>query len=134
MAKKRIIKYHNDINEVAFKGLTAAELDVLFAIFSLIKDKGEESQLVQFSEFRKMTGIKTADKERIIEIIDSTYTKILSIVCRFEDDEDIYRFNVINNIRIAKNREYIEIEPNKQFVKYFNELLKQYTIMELKDM
>lgn len=133
MAKKRIIKYHNDINEVAFKGLTAAELDVLFAIFSLMKDKGEESQLVQFSEFRKMTGIKTADKERIIEIIDSTYTKILSIVCRFEDDEDIYRFNVINNIRIAKNREYIEIEPNKQFVKYFNELLKQYTIMELKD-
>jgi hypothetical protein len=63
MAKKRIIKYHNDINEVAFKGLTAAELDVLFAIFSLIKDKGEESQLVQFSEFRKMTGIKPQIKK-----------------------------------------------------------------------
>lgn len=132
MAKKRIVKYHNDINDIAFKGLNATEIDVLFAIFSVIKDKGEETQRVEFKEFKKMAAI-TGSNERVVEVIDATYTKILSIVCRLEDEEDIYRFNVINNVRIAKNKEYIEIEPNKVFVKFFNNLLEQYTIMELKD-
>lgn len=132
MAKKKIVKYSNDINEVNFKGLTSTELDVLFTIFSLIKDKGEETQHVEFKEFKKLATI-TGSNERVIEVIDNTYSKLLAIVCRFEDEEDIYRFNVINQVRIAKNKEFIEIEPNKQFVKYFNDLLRQYTIMELRD-
>lgn len=130
--KKNIVKYANSINEVQFNGLDAAELNVLFSIFSVIKDK-QGKQVLPFNEFRKMTGIKTKDKQRFVEYVRNTYKKILSICCEFEDDESIELFTVVNRVYVDKKMEYVEIEPNEAFIKYFSDVLTQYTIFELKD-
>lgn len=131
--KKNIVKYSNTLNEVNFTGLDASELNVLFSIFSVIKDKGMEKQIIPFSDFRKMTGIETKDKEQFVKNVNNTYRKIMGIVCDIETETDIYMFTVVNYVRVSKDREFIEIQANDLFVKFFNDLIERYTIFELKD-
>ena len=47
---KPMIKYHNELNKIALSGLTTREVDILFAICSVIRDQGTNEVTFSFNE------------------------------------------------------------------------------------
>ncbi|MDT2692213.1 replication initiation protein, partial [Enterococcus gallinarum] len=72
-----VVKYHNDMNSVAFRGFGKVELDLFFAICSKMRDEGKNEVEFTFHQIRSLSQFKKTSKEAFVNKLKSTYQKLL---------------------------------------------------------
>ncbi len=134
MSKNNILlKYHNDLNQIVLKGLNARESNVFFAICAIMKDHGLESLTLSFNELKKISNITTSDEKELVNIIKTTYQKLINISCYYETDVTFGGFMLFNQFHGNIVSRTVTISVNPKFSYMLNELTKNFTVMQLKE-
>ena len=72
-----IVKYNNNFNNIGLRNFNANELDILMAICSRMREKGEEEITFHFDKLKKL--IKYSDKTNtFVKDLENTYDKLIS--------------------------------------------------------
>ena len=98
-----VVKYNNNFNNISLRNFNANELDILMAICSRMKEKGEKEITFHFDK------LKVGDERRFIKFV---------LFTRYSVDVD---------------EKTVEIAVNKEFAWVLNELNVTFTAFELKE-
>lgn len=105
--EQAIIQYHTDLNDVVFKDFKAVELNLFFAICSLLKDCGSERIILDINEIKKIVHYTSRCKKRLEPDLKNTIKKGISLP--FCDDsqfagQKMTLFNIENTMIDFKNK------------------------------
>lgn len=70
-----IVQYHTDLNDVVFKNFKAVELNLFFAICSLLKNCGTETVTLKISDIKKIANYTNRNKKRFEPDLINTIDK-----------------------------------------------------------
>jgi len=74
--EEAIVEYHKDLNDVVFKDFKAVELNLFFAICTLIKNNDTKDIILDISEIKRIAQYKSRSRKRfepdLINTIDKT--------------------------------------------------------------
>lgn len=73
-----IVKFHNDLNKVAFSGFTKRELAIFFSMVALINDQGGDEVSITFDELRRVIERRFESHRVFANILSSTVSKLQS--------------------------------------------------------
>ncbi|ASF19200.1 RepB family plasmid replication initiator protein [Staphylococcus saprophyticus] len=78
-----VVQYHTDLNDVVFKNFKAVELNLFFAICSLLKHCGSERMILEISEIKKIANYTSRNKKRFEPDFTNTIkkAKIIKFQC-----------------------------------------------------
>lgn len=134
MKKKEILlKYHNDLNQITFKGMNARESNIFFAICALMKDRGSDSITLSFTELKKISNITTTDEQELVSIIKETYQKLLRVAAYYETDTTFGGFMLFDKFEGNILTRNVTISVNPRFAYMINKLTENFTVMQLKE-
>lgn len=129
----KLVKYHNDINNIPLRNFTEKELNLFFTIIYKAKDTGISEIKLDFIELKKLALTGREDK-RLIESLDNMNRKLLSLNQKIIlEDKKIVFFNLFNTFIIDPIEKNMTIEIHKNF-KYMLNDLQVYTKFELMEL
>lgn len=73
------VEYHSDLNKVIFNDFKAVELNLFFAICSLLKHCGSERMILEISEIKKIANYTNRNKKRFEPDFINTIEKAKSL-------------------------------------------------------
>lgn len=142
-----IVKYHNDLNKIQLSRFTELEQNLLFGIFSKIKEKSCNEVEIKFNEFKNLCDTKLTRKE-LFNIMRELKNKIFKLdftkITETEKEiqiETIHLFNkfVLHAVKDnpddgldnTTNLTRVEFIINPLFEHLLNGLLQNFTRFEL---
>lgn len=125
--KTEFTKYSNDMNTVIFEHFNVRELDLFFAICSKLKFKRDSKVTLTFKTLKELANITTVSKKEMVELLDSTYDKMLNLKMKV-GNEDIYsRFVLFQDYTVNNIDETITISVGEKFQYVLNNLSSNFT-------
>ena len=67
-----VVKYNNNFNNISLRNFNANELDILMAICSRMKEKGEEEITFHFDKLKKLVNYSDNTSATFIKDLEST--------------------------------------------------------------
>ncbi len=128
-----MIKYHNDMNLVAFKDFNQRELNIFFSICSLLKERGEEPVTFSFNDIKSLININIPNNNVFEGLLVSTYDKLLQLQLGYHNDKKIVRFSLFTGYVVDKEKKEVTINVNHDYSYILNELSNNFTIFELQE-
>ena len=128
-----MIKYHNDMNLVAFKDFNQRELNIFFSICSLLKERGEEPITFSFNDIKSIININIPNNNVFESLLVSTYDKLLQLQLGYHNEQKIVRFSLFTGYVVDKEKKEVTINVNHDYSYILNELSKNFTIFELQE-
>lgn len=128
-----MIKYHNDMNLVAFKDFNQRELNIFFSICSLLKERGEEPVTFSFNDIKSIININIPNNNVFESLLVSTYDKLLQLQLGYHNEQKIVRFSLFTGYVVDKEKKEVTINVNHDYSYILNELSKNFTIFELQE-
>lgn len=127
-----IVKYNNNFNNIGLRNFNANELDILMAICSRMREKGEEEITFHFDKLKKL--IKYSDKTNtFVKDLENTYDKLISIKLKIGDKRKFVKFVLFTRYSVNSDSQTIDIAVNKDFAWVLNELNVTFTSFELQE-
>ena len=77
-----MIKYHNDMNLIAFNDFSQRELNIFFSLCLLMKDKGTGEITLSYNDIKKIIPDRFESNKKFEEILESVYDKLLDVYKR----------------------------------------------------
>ncbi|WP_279389776.1 RepB family plasmid replication initiator protein [Mammaliicoccus sciuri] len=77
--EQTIVQYHTDLNDIVFKGFKAVELNLFFAICSLLKDRGSERIILDIDEIKKIAHYTSRSKKRFEPDLMNVIEKVMAL-------------------------------------------------------
>nr|BAK53052.1 hypothetical protein [Staphylococcus aureus] len=77
--EQTIVQYHTDLNDILFKGFKAVELNLFFAICSLLKDRGSERIILDIDEIKKIAHYTSRSKKRFEPDLMNVIEKVMAL-------------------------------------------------------
>ena len=99
-----VVKYHSKMNEVAFSKFTEQELNLFFMLCQQLKEKGSREIQLSFEQIRELVKYKFTGNDRLVKDLDRTYSKMLGLNIKLENEKEIIRFNIFTDYRISKEK------------------------------
>lgn len=130
---KVMIKYHNDMNVVAFKKFNQRELNIFFSICAFMKDKGDSTITFSYDEIKQMANLNVPTNQVFEELLESTYDKLLQLKIGYVNKDIVEKFILFTGYKINKNDKLVDITINAQYQYILNELSKNFTVFELQE-
>lgn len=130
---KVMIKYHNDMNVVAFKKFNQRELNIFFSICAFMKDKGVSTITFSYDEIKQMANLNVPTNQVFEELLESTYDKLLQLKIGYVNKDIVEKFILFTGYKINKNDKLVDITINAQYQYILNELSKNFTVFELQE-
>lgn len=130
---KVMIKYHNDMNVVAFKKFNQRELNIFFSICAFMKDKGDSTITFSYDEIKQMANLNVPTNQVFEELLESTYDKLLQLKIGYVNKDIVEKFILFTGYKINKNDKLVDITINSQYQYILNELSKNFTVFELQE-
>ena len=138
----RVVKYHNDFNQVYLGKLNAAEINLAFDIIARVKDKGTKPITFTVAELKKNLP-KNYSQHEFSLLVNSLRRKFFkldfTVITEYEDkstDEDIY--NLFRRLTIHRNKEKeviaITIQVDEFFKYLVNNIKVNFTRYELEEL
>ena len=87
-----VVKYNNNFNNISLRNFNANELDILMAICSRMKEKGEEEITFQFDKLKKLINYSDNTSATFVKDLESTYDKLISIKLKVGDERRFIKF------------------------------------------
>lgn len=126
-----VVKYHNDMNSVAFRGFGKVELDLFFAICSKMRDEGKNEVEFTFHQIRSLSQFKKTSKEAFVTKLKSTYEKLLALIFKEEKGSRTTYFTLFDEFTIDTAEETISITIKEKYFYILNGLTANFTRFEL---
>lgn len=127
------VRYHNDINSVSLKKFTPKELDILMAIMSRMRDRGEDEVTFDFDYLKQVTGWDAHDNDRFGSALASTYKKLIQCHIRIGNERRWVEFVLFTRYAVDLDKQIIAIKVNSEFRFVLNELSSSFTRFELEE-
>lgn len=129
-----MIKYHNDMNTIAFGNFKEKELDLFFSICFKARDLGAREVEITFDELKELSNYSNRNIIRFVKDLESTYDKMLNLNIKIKHSEiDFEKFNLFNRYKIMGNERKIIIKVSDEFEFLLNKLIGNYTKFDLID-
>lgn len=128
-----VVKYHNDMNEVAFRGFGKVELDLFFAICSKMKEEKHTEVVFSFHQIRSLSQFKMTSKQAFVTKLKSTYEKLLALIFKEENGSRTTYFTLFDEFTIDTAEETITITIKEKYFYILNGLTANFTRFELKE-
>lgn len=125
-----IVKYHNNLNLISFKGFSEGELNILFAIFSKLKEQGNKTLLISFAEFKEIISYERSN-QRFEILLSNTFQKIQQLIIKENNKTMFSQYILFPTIEANKKEKEIKINVNDCFLNLFNKLRNNFTRFEL---
>ena len=87
-----MIKYHNDMNLIAFNDFSQRELNIFFSLCLLMKDKGTGEITLSYNNIKKIIPDRFESNKKFEEILESVYDKLLRLRLETRDKNKIEKF------------------------------------------
>jgi|JFBN01.2.fsa_nt_gb plasmid replication initiation protein len=130
--EKNIVKFHNDVNKVAFTGFTKREMSVFISIVKLIDDQEDKEIVISFNKLKKVMGVKFESMAVFIQTLEDTVDKLLSIRATIkEDDGTIIAFVPFIVFKIIPAEQCLRVRVNPEYTYLFNMLTKNFTYFDV---
>lgn len=130
---KVMIKYHNDMNVVAFKKFNQRELNIFFSICAFMKDKGDSTITFSYDEIKQMANLNVPTNQVFENLLESTYDKLLQLKIGYVNKDIVEKFILFTGYKINKTDKLVNITINTQYQYILNELSKNFTVFELQE-
>lgn len=128
-----MIKYHNDMNLVAFKNFNQRELNIFFSICALMKEKGDNTITFSYNELKRLINAKLPTNQVFEDLLVSTYNKLLELQLGYHDENKIVRFVLFTGYTVDKEKKEISIRVNHDYAYVLNDLSSNFTMFELQE-
>lgn len=130
----KILKYHNDINKIAFNGFNEKEIDVLFTLMLKARDTEDQNIVLSYSEINRII-YEEHNKARLTTYIRGVSKKIKGIVQEvILPNGNIKVFGLFDSILIDVLNKNVEFSVNDDFKYMLNDLIANFTYFDLKDL
>ena len=130
---KPMIKYHNELNKIALSGLTTREVDILFAICSVIRDQGTNEVTFSFNEIKRLASVTTANQDEFVSIIKNIYGKLSTLKVTYDNGNKFGYFVLFTKFLGDRENEIVSIQINSEFSYLLNDLTRNFTMFELQE-
>lgn len=130
---KVMIKYHNDMNVVAFKKFNQRELNIFFSICAFMKDKGDSTITFSYDEIKQLANLNVPTNQVFEKLLESTYDKLLQLKIGYVNKDIVEKFILFTGYKINKTDKLVNITINTQYQYILNELSKNFTVFELQE-
>lgn len=131
---KQLVKYHNDLNLIAFKSFSKVENDVFFALMWKLKNQANKEIRLDFAELRELIDLRNMTNKEIEKSISDIGRKISSSLIEFETETERQFFTIFQVLAVPKDTDdfYIRAKINKPFLYILNNFEKGgFTMWEL---
>lgn len=128
-----MIKYHNDMNLIAFNDFSQRELNIFFSLCLLMKDKGTGEITLSYNDIKKIIPDRFESNKKFEEILESVYDKLLRLRLETRDKNKIEKFILFTSYKIHVNEKIITINTNSDYSYILNNLSKNFTLFELQE-
>ena len=132
--KKRdnLVVYKNEFNTVPLRNFNSVEMDLLMAIMSQMRDRGESRIAFSFDELKVLSKYnKETAIQSFIDDLKSTYNKLIQLNVSFEDSHKFVSFVFFTKYEIDKDNQEILIQVNEEFAPLINQMTGSFTKFEL---
>ncbi len=113
-----VLKYNNNFNNISLRNFNANELDILMAICSRMKEKGEKEITFHFDKLKKLVNYSDNTSATFIKNLESTYDKLISIKLKVGDERRFIKFVLFTRYSVDVDEKTVEIAVNKEFAFY----------------
>ena len=128
-----MLKYHNDMNLIAFKDFSQRELNILFSLCLLMKEKGTGEITLSYDEIKNVIPDRFESKAKFEEILEYVYDKLLQLRLESRDKNKIEKFILFTSYKIHVNEKTVTINTNSDYSYILNNLSKNFTLFELQE-
>lgn len=128
-----MLKYHNDMNLIAFKDFSQRELNIFFSLCLLMKEKGTGEITLYYDEIKNVIPDRFESKAKFEEILESVYDKLLQLRLESRDKNKIEKFILFTSYKIHVNEKTVTINTNSDYSYILNNLSKNFTLFELQE-
>lgn len=128
-----MIKYHNDMNLIAFNDFSQRELNIFFSLCLLMKDKGTGEIKLSYNDIKKIIPDRFESNKKFEEILESVYDKLLRLRLETRDKNKIEKFILFTSYKIHVNEKIVTINTNSDYSYILNNLSKNFTLFELQE-
>ena len=128
-----MIKYHNDMNLIAFNDFSQRELNIFFSLCLLMKDKGTGEITLSYNDIKKIIPDRFESNKKFEEILESVYDKLLRLRLETRDKNKIEKFILSTSYKIHVNEKIVTINTNSDYSYILNNLSKNFTLFELQE-
>lgn len=128
-----MLKYHNDMNLIAFKDFSQRELNIFFSLCLLMKEKGTGEITLSYDEIKNVIPDRFESKAKFEEILESVYDKLLQLKLESRDKNKIEKFILFTSYKIHVNEKTVTINTNSDYSYILNNLSKNFTLFELQE-
>ncbi len=126
-----VVKYHNDLNTLSVGGLTENQMNILFTIFSKIKNKDTKEINLDTQQIIELADIPTQNKEYVTNLIMKTFDKLQNLKIRYSTEEYDIQEVIFPRVKAGKHNEEISVKVSEGFAYIFNNLVSNFTRFEL---
>ena len=127
------VKYHNDMNLIAFKNFTSRELNIFFVICGMMKDRKVAKVKFRYEEIKHILSAEFPSNAVFEKTLKSVYDKLLHLEVAIDGKEKFTKFVLFTAYEIDYKEKTIEIATNEHFYYYLNEITKNFTMFELQE-
>lgn len=128
-----MLKYHNDMNLIAFKDFSQRELNIFFSLCLLMKEKGTGEITLSYDEIKNVIPDRFESNTKFEEILESVYDKLLQLRLESRDKNKIEKFILFTSYKIHVNEKTVTINTNSDYSYILNNLSKNFTLFELQE-
>ena len=128
-----IVKYSNEFNAQALRHFTALDLDLLMAIASRVRDKGEDEVVFSFDDLRRLSGLQGrhfTDKA-LRDLIMGVNARLLALNFTLHDDDTTIQFALFQEFETKLSARTLRVAVHPRFAFLLNDLTAQFTRFEL---
>ncbi len=126
-----IVKYHNDLNTLSMGGLSENQMNILFTIFSKIKNKDTQEIHLKTNDIIELADIPTKNKEYVATLIMQTFNKLQNLKIRYSTEDYNVQEVIFPKVKATKNNQEITVKVSDGFAYIFSNLVSNFTRFEL---
>lgn len=132
---KNIVKYKNDMNKLNFHGLRKNDMNLFMAICSKVKEKGENTVIIDFDYLRKISHYTDHTIDGFLKDLRTMSLKIMAVNCEIlNDNGGFVLFHIFDKFIADPENATLTVKINSDFSWLLNEFtdkIRGYTTFEL---
>ncbi|MBP2057953.1 hypothetical protein J2Z60_001128 [Lactobacillus colini] len=115
-----IVKYQNRLNDIPLRKFNAAEMNILFAIFSRVRDKDQNEVVLSFDYLKQISNY--SKHENFALYLQAVSDKLLGLNAYTDDGNTYTKFVLFNEYTIIRDEQLLKVAVNPKFKGLFNDL------------
>lgn len=130
-----LVKFHNDLNVIAFKGMKKMEFDILFALLFRFQNTGLDEQNINFSELKQILELGKYTNKQIQKLIEGLAKNLVSTLLTTKSEKGERYFTLFEYLEVGTTANSFSIagKINPQFKYLLNNLKVHFTLLDLSE-